>query len=225
VGFDEELRPVFVDLAADPHFLVFGDTESGRTSFLRLLAKTIAARSTPQQVRIIIGDYRRGLLDAVDSEHLIGYAASASALTSLVADASDAIKVRLPGPGVTMEQLREGNWWSGSELVLIIDDYELVAGFASPLQPLIELLPQAGDLGLHLVVARHMGGAGRAMFDPVIERLRQMSTPGILLSGDRDEGRLLGSVRPAIQPPGRGTLVNRRTSPVTVQLAYDKQED
>jgi S-DNA-T family DNA segregation ATPase FtsK/SpoIIIE len=217
---------VFIDLDADPHFLVFGDPESGKTSFLRLLATSIATRCTPQQARIMIADYRRTLLDAVTGEHLIGYGASAAALTSQMAEVSQAIRERMPGPDVTPEQLRTGKWWTGPHLVLLVDDYDLMAPAANPLQPLIELLPQARDLGLHLVITRRTAGAGRAMFDPVIQRLRELDTPGILLSGDRDEGVLLGrSVRPAIQPPGRGTLVNRRTGPITVQLAYGEQED
>lgn len=227
VGLDEELRPVFVDLEADPHFLVFGDAESGKTSFLRLLAKSITARCTPERARIMAADYRRALLDTVIGEHLIGYGASAPALSSLIADVSQAIRKRMPGPDVTAEQLRTGKWWTGPHLVLLVDDYDLVAAAANPLQPLTELLAQARDLGLHLVLTRRTAGAGRAMFDPVIQRLRELDTPGILLSGERGEGVLLGrSVRPAVQPPGRGTLVNRRTGrPITVQLAYDGQED
>lgn len=222
VGLDEELRPAFVDFGADPHFLLFGDRESGKTSFLRLLARSISATYGPEQARIIIVDYRRTLLDAVSDEHLIGYAASHSSLEKLIHEAAEAIRQRMPGPDTTAEQLRGRSWWKGPELVLIVDDFDLVTVAENPLAPLTHLLPQATDLGLHLVLARRTAGAGRAMFQPVIQRLRELDTPGILLSGDRDEGALLGrSVRPAIQPPGRGTLLRRRTEPVTIQLAYD----
>lgn len=226
VGVDEELRPVFVDLATDPHFVVFGDPESGKTSFLRLLARSITDHCAPEQARIMIADFRRTLLDAVTSEHLIGYGASAPALTPQMADLVEAMRARVPGPEVTMDQLRAGRWWTGPELILFIDDYDLIATTSNPLQPLIDLLPQAEDLGLHLVITRRTAGAGRAMFDPVIQRLRDLGTPGILLSGDRAEGALLGgSARPAIQPPGRGTLVSHRTSPIAIQLAYCDQDD
>jgi len=64
----------------------------------------------------------------------------------------------------------------------------------------VELLPYARDIGLHLILARQSGGAGRALFEPVVQRLRDLHTPGLILSGDRDEGQLIGSARPNRQP-------------------------
>jgi S-DNA-T family DNA segregation ATPase FtsK/SpoIIIE len=121
---------------------------------------------------------------------------------------------------VTAEQLRERSWWQGMDLYVLVDDYDLVAGSTgNPLAPLIDYLAQARDIGLHVILARRSGGAGRAMFDPVIQRLREIGTPGLVLSGDREEGALLGSVRPSVQPPGRGHLVGRRGDAQLVQLA------
>jgi S-DNA-T family DNA segregation ATPase FtsK/SpoIIIE len=40
-----------------------------------------------------------------------------------------------------------------------------------------------------------------------------------VLSGDREEGPLLGNVRPSAQPPGRGWLVTRKAGARLVQLA------
>ena len=39
------------------------------------------------------------------------------------------------------------------------------------------------------------------------------------MSGNRDEGALLGNVRPQAQPPGRGFFVERRTGSQLVQTA------
>ncbi len=63
------------------------------------------------------------------------------------------------------------------------------------------------------------GGAGRALYDPVIQRLRELSSPGLVMAGDRDEGALLGTVRPAPLPPGRGWLVTRKEGIRLIQLA------
>jgi len=90
----------------------------------------------------------------------------------------------------------------------------------NPLAPLLEFLPQAKDVGLHLVIARRCGGAARALFEPVIARLRELSTPGIVMNGSPDEGPLLGNVKPSPMPPGRGTLVTRKTGPKLVQIAW-----
>jgi S-DNA-T family DNA segregation ATPase FtsK/SpoIIIE len=57
------------------------------------------------------------------------------------------------------------------------------------------------------------------MFDPVIQRLREMGSPGLIMSGSKDEGALLGGVRPASQPCGRGFLVSRRGGSRLVQVA------
>jgi S-DNA-T family DNA segregation ATPase FtsK/SpoIIIE len=128
---------------------------------------------------------------------------------------------RLPGPEVTAQQLRERSWWTGPELFVLVDDYDLVAsGPANPLQPLVEHLAQARDIGLHLVLTRRSGGASRALFEPVVQRLRDLSSPGLVMSGPPDEGALVGSVRPAPLPAGRGRLVTRREGIRLVQLAH-----
>jgi DNA segregation ATPase FtsK/SpoIIIE, S-DNA-T family len=104
-----------------------------------------------------------------------------------------------------------------------VDDYDLVAsGPSNPLAVLLDHLAQARDVGLHLVLTRRSGGAARALFEPVIQRLRELSSPGLVLSGDRDEGPLLGTVRPQPMPPGRGFLVTRKEGVRLVQLAHLK---
>lgn len=57
------------------------------------------------------------------------------------------------------------------------------------------------------------------MFDPIIQRVREMGSPGMIMSGSKDEGALLGSIKPQAQPPGRGYFVERRTGSQLVQVA------
>jgi S-DNA-T family DNA segregation ATPase FtsK/SpoIIIE len=220
-GIDENaLATVSADFGADPHFLIVGDTECGKSNLLRVLCAGIARARPPEEAKMIFIDYRRSLLDAAGVPHQIGYATSSAAAGPLLADVREALLNRLPPPDLTAEQLRARSWWSGSELYLVVDDYDLVAGSSgSPLQVLAELLPQARDIGLHLLLARSAGGAGRAMFEPVIQRLREMGTPGVIMSGSRDEGQLFGGVRPVPQPAGRGFFVERRSGSRLVQTA------
>jgi S-DNA-T family DNA segregation ATPase FtsK/SpoIIIE len=222
VGLAEaDLGNVGLDFTAEPHFLLFGEAQSGKTSFLRLLATSIAGRWTPEQARIIMIDYRRGLLGTVGTDHLIGLAGSAGPAAELIDSAAGYLRRRQPGPDVTRRQLRERSWWAGPDLYVLVDDYDLVAaGPANPVRPLLEHLAEARDVGLHLIVARRSGGAGRALYEPVIQRLRELSAPGAVLSGDRDEGPLLGAVRPQPLPPGRGFLVTRKEGVRLVQFAY-----
>ena len=127
--------------------------------------------SRPEQARIVLIDYRRSLLGAVTTDHLIGYGIEAEHATALIASAASYMDERRPGPQVTAEQLRTRSWWDGPELFVLVDDYDMVAaGGRNPLTPLLDHLGQARDVGLHLVVARRAGGASRALFDPVIAR-------------------------------------------------------
>jgi S-DNA-T family DNA segregation ATPase FtsK/SpoIIIE len=222
IGVDESaLAPVFLDFDTDPHFIVFGDGETGKTALLRLLLQRITERYTPEQARIVIGDYRRSLLGQVTTPHLLEYAAAQPALLSFLGDIRGSMERRIPGPDVTQEQLRDRSWWTGAELFLVIDDYDLVAtSSGNPLSQLLEVLPFAKDIGLHLIIARRSGGAGRALYEPVMQRLKELGAQGIVLSGEKDEGVLLGNVKPQRMPPGRGVLVTRRRGSFTVQTGW-----
>ncbi|WBB82497.1 type VII secretion protein EccCa [Micromonospora sp. WMMD882] len=222
VGIAEsDLRPVLLDFASEPHFVVFGDAECGKSSFLRALATSITRRFTPEQARIILVDYRRSLLGAIESEHLIGYGTAASGTAELIESVAGYMERRKPGPEVTAAQLRQRSWWTGPELFVLVDDYDLVAtGPVNPLRALEDHLPQARDVGLHLVLVRRSGGAGRSQYEPIVQRLRELASAGLVMSGSPDEGALVGPVRPGPLPPGRGRLVTRREGVRLVQLAH-----
>jgi S-DNA-T family DNA segregation ATPase FtsK/SpoIIIE len=223
VGVAEpDLAPLSLDLVGgEPHFLVFGDGESGKTGLLRTYLAGLTSRSVPERAQVLVVDYRRTLLDAVAPEYLRAYAGSAPAAAEAVVGLHRTLSSRLPGPEVSVDELRRRAWWTGPEVFVVVDDYDLVVTpTTNPLLPLLEFLAQARDVGLHLLVARRSGGASRAMFEPVLQRLRDLGTPGLLLSGDRQEGPLLGGCAPMPQPPGRGILVRRREAPRLVQVAW-----
>ncbi|MGF1647314.1 MAG: type VII secretion protein EccCa [Kineosporiaceae bacterium] len=223
---EQGLEPAVLDFGTEPHLLVYGDGESGKTGLLRLLAGRLTAVAPPERIRLLVADYRRGLVDVSSGPHVVGYGGTQPTLGSMVAEVAEAMRKRLPGPEVTAAQLRERNWWTGPELFVLVDDYELISGAASnPLAPLVEFLPQARDIGLHLVVTRRSGGAGRAHFDPLLGRLREVGSMGLVLSGHKEEGVLIGDVKPGPQPPGRGWLVRRREGAQLVQLAWAPPPD
>ena len=217
---ESDLSTVEIDFGADAHLLVFGGTESGKSSFLRTLAASITRRLAPEQARIVLVDYRRSLLDAVTTDHRIGYGTAAEPTTRLLESVAAYLQRRLPGPDVTAGQLRDRSWWTGPECFVLVDDYDLVAAAGvNPVAALLPYLAQARDVGLHLVVARRSGGAARAMYEPVLQRLRELQVPGLVMSGDPGEGPLVGSVAPEPLPPGRGWLVTRRHHRRLVQIA------
>jgi S-DNA-T family DNA segregation ATPase FtsK/SpoIIIE len=103
---------------------------------------------------------------------------------------------------------------------VVVDDYDLVMSpTGNPLLPLVEFVALGRDLGFHLVLTRRVAGAARAGFEPLMARLHELGTPGLILSGDRQEGPVIGAHRASEQPPGRGLLVHRRRPPVLVQTA------
>ncbi|MFG1941926.1 type VII secretion protein EccCa [Nonomuraea sp. NPDC048826] len=225
IGIDEDaLAPVMLDFDTDPHFIVFGDNECGKSNVLKLIMEGLVTRKTPSEAMMIVIDYRRSLLDTAVTDHRIGYAASSTAAAELIQDARSALLNRLPPADLTPEQLRSRSWWQGSDLYIVVDDYDLVATTSNPLLPLAELLPQARDIGLHLVLARQSGGASRAMFDQAVQRLKEMASPALIMSGNREEGQLFGNVRPQQLPVGRGFHVDRRLGSRLIQTAYLGQE-
>ncbi|MFF3379118.1 type VII secretion protein EccCb [Streptomyces sp. NPDC002680] len=221
IGIDDtSLAPVFLDFSNDPFFLVYGEPESGKSSFLRLLVGQLCARVPSDKAQLLVVDYRRSLLGEVPQEHLLAYCPSGPPTAEVVKELATVLEARMPGPDVTAEQLRARSWYQGKDVYLLVDDYDLVSSSSgNPLAPLMDYLPFARDLGLHIVLARSSGGASRSQYEPFVTRLKELGAQGLLLSGDPTEGFLLGTVKPSHQPPGRGTLVTRKSTH-GVQLAY-----
>ncbi len=222
IGIGEnELKPVHVDFAAQSHLIVLGEAGCGKSAVLRLLCRELTRNNTSDETQLEIVDFRRTLLGVVESKHLTGYAMSPVSLASRLSAILGRLEARMPGENVTQQQLRTRSWWSGPDIYLVIDDYDLAAGATgNPLAPLADFLPHAKDLGLHVVVARRSGGAARAMFDPVLARLRELGCMGLMMSASPEEGVLLGTVRPSALPPGRGTLITRSDADQLVQVAW-----
>ena len=223
IGINEkELAPVAINPATEAHLLVFGDGQSGKSALMRTLCREIIRTHTPKEAQIVVVDYRRSLLGEVPDDYLLNYLTNANQAAPALQDIATYLTNRLPGPDVTPEQLRNRNWWTGAEVFVIVDDYDLVATQqSSPMAPLVPLLAQARDTGLHVAVARRSGGAARALYEPVIQSLRELAMPGLLLSGSKDEGQLIGNLRPTAAPPGRGQLLTRDRGAETIQIAWD----
>jgi S-DNA-T family DNA segregation ATPase FtsK/SpoIIIE len=226
IGLEEfRLEPVYIDLLSGaPHFIILGDTECGKTTLLRRWMRGLAQRYTPEQVQIAIVDYRRTLLEMAEGEHLFAYACT----PPMVKDMVDRLKAELSkrtlqSSHLTIEELRNPQKWTGPHYFVFADDYEtIVTPSGNPLAPLVDNLLAARDVGFHLVLARQVGGASRSAFEPVFQRLKEMGSPGLIMSGDPQEGQLLGTQKPAPLPPGRGFLVRRNQRTALVQTVLDQ---
>jgi S-DNA-T family DNA segregation ATPase FtsK/SpoIIIE len=214
LGLDEQrLNQVWHDFGAQPHLLVFGDNETGKTNALRLVLDAVVRRYRPNEAKIVLGDSRRDLDDMVPDDYRTGYAITSDVLADLAAKASISVGKRVPGQDVTPDRLRKRDWWQGPELFFVVDDYELFGrggGMGTALDPLLPLLAQGGNIGLHVVIARTSSGGLRAMMDPALRRLWELGTPALLFSFPKEEGKFLGEAKPRTLPAGRAQLVTRR---------------
>ncbi|WP_280887038.1 type VII secretion protein EccCa [Streptomyces sp. LBL] len=226
IGLEEErLTTVWHDFSETPHMIVVGDTESGKTNMLRLTAKAIMDRYTPAEARIMLVDYRRALVEAIPDEYRLGHAVSMDALKDLVSGAARAVAARSPGPEITPSRMRLCDWWTGPRLFILVDDYDMLGTgpMNAPFDPLMNHLALGYEVGLHLIVSRSAGGAGRGLGETVMRRLQEVNTPVLLLSCPPSEGYVLGSLKGRNLPPGRGTRVTRRKS-TEIQTAVLEDE-
>src|SRR6185295_13978200 len=69
-----------------------------------------------------------------------------------------------------------------------------------PLAPLLDVLAVGGEVGLHVVLSRRVGGSARGAYEAVFGRLRELGSPGLLLSGDPGEGPLLSGTKAGPRP-------------------------
>ncbi|WP_031138381.1 MULTISPECIES: type VII secretion protein EccCa [Streptomyces] len=216
---EDNLEPVFVDFEQDPFFLVFGESESGKSNLLRLLIQQLTQRYSGDEAKLFVIDNRRSLLDVTPSSHLAEYIPMSNSMDHHMAALADLMKRRTPTADVTAQQLRDRSWWRGPTVYVVVDDYDLVAtSSGNPLAGLTELLPFARDVGVRFIIARSTAGAGRASYEAFMQRVKELGAQGVVLAGDPGEGDLLGGVRPRPMPAGRGVFVSRRRGKPLVQV-------
>ncbi|MFF7598735.1 type VII secretion protein EccCa [Streptomyces mirabilis] len=215
---EDNLEPVFVDFEQDPFFLVFGESESGKSNLLRLLIKQLTERYSGDDCKLFVVDNRRSLLDVTPSTHLAEYIPMSNAMDHHMSALAELMQRRTPTADVTAQQLRERSWWRGPTVYVVVDDYDLVStSSGNPLGGLTELLPFARDVGVRFIIARSTAGAGRASYEPFMQRMKELGAQGVVLAGDPGEGDVLGGVRPRPMPAGRGVFVSRKRGKPLVQ--------
>ncbi|MFC5754838.1 type VII secretion protein EccCb [Actinomadura rugatobispora] len=221
IGVEEgTLATVHADFAAHPHFLVLGAAGSGRSNLLRHITAAITARHAPEQARVVFIDYRHSLAEVADTEHQIGFTVYADSATALVKDIHASLSRRLSaggGPAVP------GRDWTGAELFVVVDDYDLVARRgADPLRPLADLVPHGREIGLHLVLARALHGTSRALPAEIVGPMLEMGTPCLLLAAGEDaasEKALVERLSPLPPAPRRPAPGRGHFSPGRDRLA------
>ncbi|XRQ03344.1 type VII secretion protein EccCa [Actinomadura welshii] len=224
VGLEERsFEPVLLDLfGSDQNLLVLGDGGCGKSSLLRLLARSLVDRYSPEQVVFAVMDPRRSLgRDIVPEPYLGGYATTPRVCGGLAAGVAKELEGRMPEPDD--EGAAPDGGVAGPRIVVLVDDYDLLTTAGQqPMAPFVPFVPNGPDIGLHFVVARRVAGASRGLYDPLVQSVREIGTGALLMSGDRSEGQLFPRVHADPLPPGRGKWIRRGERPRLMQVALPK---
>lgn len=226
-----DLAPVYLNFAENPHLMVTGRRECGRTTTLATIMSEIGrlyapgASSAPPpapgrpSAQVWLVDPRRQLLTALGSDYVERFAYNLDGVVAMMGELAAALAGREPPPGLSAEELLSRSWWSGPEIFLIVDDIQqLPPGFDSPLHKAVPFVNRAADVGLHVIFTRTFGGWSSAGSDPMLRALHQANAPLLVMDADPDEGFIRGKMKGGPLPRGRGLLMAEDTG-VFVQVA------
>ncbi|WP_343575969.1 type VII secretion protein EccCb [Mycobacterium sp.] len=221
---ESDLSVAYNNMQVTPHLIIFGAAKSGKTRIAHAVAQAICSRNSPDQVRFMLADYRSGLLDTVPESHLLDAGAinrNSASLEEAIKALADNLRRRLPPADLTTAQLRARSWWTGPDVVLLVDDWHMIvaaSGIAPPMTPLAPLLPAAADIGLHVIVTCQMSQAHRATMDKFVGAAFGAGSPTLFLSGDKQEFPS-NEIKVKRRPPGQAFLVSPDGKEV-IQAAY-----
>jgi len=205
----DTMEPARLELARDQHLLVFGDAQSGKSTLLRGLVRGFLDRFTADELVVALVDLRGDLVREVPDDYLGGHAGTSVEARSLTTAVAEELAKR-----------QAGDRRAGPRIVVVVDDYDIVAsGGTDPLAPLLPYLPSARDLRLHVLLTRPVAGSSRAIYDKVLQTLRDTGGSSLIMSGERSEGQILPQVYAEQMTPGRGRFVRRGERPRIVQVA------
>jgi type VII secretion protein EccCb len=221
---ESDLAVAYNNMQITPHLLIFGAAKSGKTRIAHAVAQAICTRNSPAQVRFMLADYRSGLLDAVPESHLLDAGAinrNSAMLEEAIKALATNLRKRLPPADLTTAQLRARSWWSGPDVVLLVDDWHMIvaaSGAIPPMTPLAPLLPAAADIGLHVIATCQMSHAHRATMDKFVGAAFGAGSPTLFLSGDKQEYPS-SEIKVKRRPPGQAFLFSPEGKEV-IQAAY-----
>ncbi|MDX2761405.1 type VII secretion protein EccCa [Streptomyces europaeiscabiei] len=221
IGVDQDaLAPALLDLfGSDQHLLILGDNECGKTNLLKLVAAQLVQRYSDEELVFGVFDPRRGLRGVIPEPYRGGYAHNAKLAAGLATGIASELEKRMP-QSADPDALTDEPTFKGPRIVILVDDYDiLTTAGQQPLAPFLPYVSSAQDIGLHFVITRRVAGASRAMYEPLLQTLRETGTAALLMTGERSEGQLFPGLYASAQPAGRGTLVRRGRAHQLIQTA------
>ncbi|SKO34932.1 DNA translocase FtsK [Mycobacteroides abscessus subsp. abscessus] len=220
------LQPVCLNLDASPNALAVGLKGCGKDWLLETIMTVTAERFTPEQVLITVVDPTGSLRDAVSrltGGHLRAYNYTADDITKDLMALGKELSDRLPPSGLKPHELQAwAGRTSGPRHMVIINDEDMLGEADQSLlepgswgveqtDPLALLMPRAGEIGLHVIAARHTGAwDGVAMTRKFVKKMIDSRAP-ILFMDNTPDTSIKERVRAESLPQGRGLLLNAGT--------------
>ena len=211
---ESTLRPAYAEMYREPHLLIYGEPKSGKSEIVATLIDSITRSfSEPGSAEIILIDPRNRHLERVSEINLFARIRRDHELEPVINALNglcDLASRTVPND-ISASARKARSWWTGPEIFIIIDDYQIVAPRHS--DPAIHKLApwvqnDSLERGFHFIIARQAGGLMAAEnSDPLLRQLSADRAPTILLSADKFEGGV-GDVKfERFGIPGRGRYV------------------
>jgi S-DNA-T family DNA segregation ATPase FtsK/SpoIIIE len=212
----ESLKPLWVDLADGPHFLIAGPYQSGKSTFLQSWLLALASLLPPEQLWLYLADFQGdSLLSLRALPHVRALVTESEELSQVVSELGEELRLRREQAA---EARRQGAprppTASPPALVLAIDDYAgLRDGVPSIKEAVEQFVRRDRGLGFHLLLAGTTADL-LAGWDGVAKAMREQQTGFLLGSSDHGELQLAGIRLPPGEagrplPPGVGYFVRR----------------
>ena len=209
IGLDDaRILPVELNLSKiGSYFLVSGPPEGGRTTALASMAVALAWQVSPAHLRIALVTPNRAESYPLDPlrevPHVLGLAKSAKSLERLLERLEAEVEARSVGEGPSDQ---------GGRILILIDDYHLLAGrIEAELIHRLEVLARRGaDAGMSTAISIPSTVLG-SQVDPLVRQAKAWRSGIWLRSTDLTETGSLGlrlpmGMRGKALPPGRGFL-------------------
>ena len=193
---ETDLGPAFVDFAENPHAVVVGRAQSGRSTFLRTLMHAVMASYSPDEATIVLIDPRRRHLGVVPEDTWLSrYAYTRGDIATAASELADLFDRRTPPPGTSPSEMLSRQFWSGRKIFVFADDITSWNSAENPLAKLSGYVEQADQVGLHIIAAADIKmWSFQASGNSVLGRLVGGLQPTLILDGRRDNGPILSGV-------------------------------
>ncbi|MCX7749943.1 MAG: type VII secretion protein EssC [Clostridia bacterium] len=190
---DEDLSPVYLDIADTPNFLVTGQVQCGKTSFLRTWLMGMAMQYSPEELEIyLIDSNSMGLFPLKQLPHVRAYISDSQQLSETV----DSLKSKLEERKAELNEARkssdgvfnEKDLLTGFTTCLIVaDDFNDFMQMAQPsAKEFIEtIIRRERKLGFNIAMCGMSSDIGSS-WDNLAKAFKEMQT-GILLSNASEQ--------------------------------------